>query len=449
MENTTVSTDIFYFTGSSDDASIANVTIDSAPFRSNESVDDYYDYDTTATFDTYSYYYEDENYYEDEDYFFEIYDFEKYALGYFQPVLILLTTLTNLFVVGFFLTKKNRGKATNLLFVSIAFSDTMTGITLLANGFGVYAVDRVFLSREWCNTYMILRFYVSRVFHTVSVWQTVVLCIQRYMCVCHPFISGRICTFWKTFASIIVIYCIAIVMHVYHLVNNKLGHVRCRWQTEIPCKESCMYLWFCVTLQHLLPCILLVTLTIITIEELKKAQQRVSTMSLEISVSRSTRDKIITYTAALIVLFFLIPELPHGIYRLVFVVFKHGGNYNGISSLRNHIIICVYEIALTVSFSANFWIYCFMMRDFRHKVLKLLTCGAFKRGLARLRSLSMSSRERSSSNNSRNRVFSRSTALRSTASENVHSVIPLTPTRGCDDINYQEKTILKTGDRRN
>ncbi|XP_053403531.1 sex peptide receptor-like [Mercenaria mercenaria] len=440
MENITVSTNIYNSTESNDEISTADVTADNDSFIADDSSAYNYDYENS----TY-YYYE---YY--EDYYLEIYNFEIYALGYVQPILILLTTLTNLFIVGFFLTKKNRGKTTNLLFISIALSDTMTSITLLPNGFGVYAADRVFLSRDWCNTYMILRFYVSPVFHTVSVWQTVVLCIQRYMCVCHPFISGRICTFWKTFASIGVMYCLATVMHVYHLVNNKLGHVRCRWQTEIPCKESCMYLWFCVTLQHLLPCIVLVILTVITIKELEKAQRRVSTMSHRRSVSRSARDKIITYTAAFIVLMFLIPELPHGIYRLVFLVFKHEGNYNGIPPFHNHIIICVYEIVLTISFNANFWIYCFMMRDFRHKVLKLLTCGAFKRGLARLRSLSMSSRgsvrttlSRSSSNASRNRVFSRTTSLHSTASENVHAVIPLTPTRGYDKINYHEQSAMK------
>ncbi|XP_060565306.1 sex peptide receptor-like [Ruditapes philippinarum] len=449
MDNTTMAYDE-YSTANSFDNTIITYSVDNVSGGNdtgyNTTVDDYSFNDdegdniTGNGTDVY------DLYYPDDEYYFEIYEFERYTLGHVQLILTILTALTNFFVAIYFLTNKNRGKATNLLFVSIAFSDTMTGVALLPNSIGVYIAQNEFFTRDMCNAYMISRFYISPLFHTVSVWQTVVLCIQRYMCVCHPFISGRICTFWKTFTSIVVMYCGAIVMHSYHLVDNKIGHNRCRWQTETPCKESCMYLWFCVALQHLLPCFLLVWLTIVTILELRTAQERVSTMSHRRSVSRSSRDKIITYTAALIVLFFLIPELPHGIYRLVFVINKHMGEYEAINPRENHIIICIYELALNVSFSANFWIYCFMMRDFRYEVFKILSCGAFKRSLARLRSISWSSRggsvqtslSRTSSIASRNRVFSRTTSVHSTTSENVHAVIPLTPTRGYDQINYND-----------
>lgn len=408
---------------------------------------DYYSYDYNYSY--YDYYNNTYDYY-----YFEIYPFEIITLGFVQPILVILTTLTNLFVVSFFLTRKNRGKATSLLFVSIAFSDTMTGLTLIPNAVEVYAKDYTDFSAEWCNIYMTLRFYVSRVFHTVSVWQTVVLSIQRYMCVCHPFISGRVCTFWKTFISIVVMYCVAIILHVYHLLKNKLGISRCRWQIEIPCEESCVYLWFCVTLQHFLPCVLLLGLTIITLNELRKAQRRLSTMSHKTSARRSSRDRIISITATLIVICFLIPELPHGIYKLVFVIFKHLGNYDGLSPFQNHVIICIYELALIISFNANFWIYCFMMHDFRHKLLKLLTCGTFKKNCARLRSWSWSSKggsirtnlSRTSSNTSRNRVLSRTTSLHSAASDNIHAVIPLTPTRGYKNMNFNEHSTLRHTD---
>lgn len=399
---------------------------------------------TTGDYGDYYYYY---------DYYFEIYPFEINTLGIVLPILVGLTTLSNVFVAGFFLTRKDRGKSTNLLFVSIAFSDTMTGITLLPNAFGVYAKNLTLMSKETCNMYMLLRFYFSPVFHTVSVWQTVVLCIQRYLCVCHPFISGRICTFRNTFISIVVMYILAIVLHVYHLLDNKIGHLRCRWRTETPCKESCMYLWFCVVLQHLLPCILLVVLTLITILKLATAQKRVSTMAHRSrSANRSARDKIITYTAALIVVFFLLPEFPHGVYKLVFVIYKHSSG--SIPAYYNHIIISIYELFLTVSFCANFWIYCCMMRDFRRKLLELITCGSIKLSFDRLRSFSASSKRgsvrttlsRSSSNASRNRVFSRTTSLHSTASENIHAVIPMTPTRGYDHVNFHEQPSLKMKD---
>ena len=432
MAGSTVSMDVTYYTDSDDNATTANI-VQNGTFGHIST--DHYRYDDGYYYYDYSWYY------------LEIFKFETYTMGFVQPILIILTALTNIYVIGYFLTRKNSGKAINLLFGSIAFSDTMTGVTLLPISFGVYATNNVDLTWNWCNGYMILRLYVSPVFHTVSVWQTVTLCIQRYICVCHPFISGRICTFWKTFTSIIVMYVCAVVLHVYHLVDNKHIQVQCIWEPEIPCEELCVYLWFCLALQHLLPCFLLVCLTSVTIKELRQTQKRVSN-SITRNARRSSRSKTFTNTAALIVLFFLIPELPHGMYRLVFLIYMHMGNYDTITPEENHIIICVYELALTISFSANFWIYCCMMRDFRYRVYKIISCGVFKRGLGRLRSLSQSSRDegvrttlsRSSSNVSRNRVFSRTTSVHSTTSENVHAVIPLTPTRGYDQINHTGTT---------
>lgn len=400
----------------------------------------------TAWYDNY---YSEEYYY--DYYYLEIFQFEIITMGYIRPILIIITTLTNVLVCAFFLTQKNRGKATNLLFISISFSDTMTGIALLPNSLAVYAADYTDVSKGWCLAYMITRFYVSRVFHTVSVWQTVILSIQRYMCVCHPFISNRICTFWKTFVSICITYVLAALLHIYHLLDDKVGHARCRWNLEVPCGVTCIYLWFCIAVQHFLPCLLLLGLTIKTLQELKKAQRRVSTMSHRSNSStRFTRDKIITITAILIVVCFLIPELPHGIYKVVFVIIEHIGNRNILNPYRNHVILCIYEISLIISFNANFWIYCAMMHDFRRMSVRIVTCGMvrLRRGVSRLRSISQSSRRsnvsRTSSNVSRQRVFSRTTSLHSTTSDVVnHTTIPLTPTKGYDKIIFSDNSTAQ------
>lgn len=379
-------------------------------------------------------------YYDENDaYYLEIYPFETLALGLMRPIIILLTIVTNVFVAGFFFARDRRGKATNLLFIGIAFSDTMTGLALLPNSLYVYAHNRTFLTKEWCKTYMHLRLYVSMVFHTVSIWQTVLLGIQRYLCVRHPFISGRICTFWKTFVSIVIMYCLAIILHIYHLLNNNVGHFRCEWRIEDnPCKMSCMYLWFCVIFQHFTPCVLLLWLTVVTLLKLQQAHKKASFMSASTSQRRSSRDRIITVTSTLIVICFLIPEFPHGVYKLVFVFFKHFDK--NIEPFEHHVIIATYEIALLLSFQANFWIYCAMMNDFRQTFFKIITCGLIKHD-TRHWSVSLSSRKDSvrttlSSSNSlanRNRILSRTTSVHSTTSENIHTVIvPLSSS--CFDV---------------
>ncbi|KAL4220716.1 hypothetical protein ACF0H5_021112 [Mactra antiquata] len=411
----------------------------------NATTDDYYPYGD-------EYYPYDDAYYGDY-YYLEIYQFEIVTMGYLRTILIFLTAITNMLVCGFFLKHKNRGKVTNVLFINIAISDTMTGLTLLPNSLAIYAADYTDVSKNWCLAYMIMRLYVSRVFHTVSIWQTVILSVQRYICVCHPFISGRICTYWKTIISIGVSYILAAILHVYQLTDVKLGfNMLCQWEAEQPCSKTCAYLWSCIAFQHFLPCFLLLGLTTKTLVELKRAQRRVSTMSHKSnSSSRFNRDRIITITAILIVVCFLIPELPHGIYKLVLVILLHNRDFDTLPPFENHVIVCIYEFLLIISFNVNFWIYCTMMHDFRRTIVRLVTCGMIKlrKGASRIRSFSQSSRKsilsRSSSNGSRHRVFSRTTSLHSTTSDNVHhTTIPLTSTKCTETNNDLHNNTLTT-----
>lgn len=378
----------------------------------------------------------------------EVFDFEHIALGYVRPALIALTTLANIFVVGYFINSKNRGKATSLLFVSIAVSDTLTGLILLPNSIYVYALGHEDLSEEWCNGYMYMRLYFSRVLHTVSIWQTVLLGIQRYMCVCHPFFSGRCCTFWKTFVAICMMYVMAFVLHTYHLTDNKLGHTQCRWKTEEPCTISCVYIWFCVSLMHSVPCMTLIYLTVKTLRGLAKARRRVSSMVPGMPSQRSARDRVITVTATLVVIVFLIPEMPYCVYRTAFVIKKHLND--PFTTFQNHVLLCVYEYVLIVSFHCNFWIYCIMMRDFRRAIKQLTICGVLKRGMSRLRSFSRSSRSsvsgsvvttvsRTSSIASRHRILSNMTSVHSVHSDVTHAVVPQSPTSGYAGIPNSER----------
>ena len=390
--------------------------------------DDYYEYDYPNTL--------------------TVYDFEHVVLGYIRPALVILTTLANIFVVGYFLSSKSRGKATSLLFVSIAISDTLTGLILIPNSVYVFALEHKDLSEEWCQAYMYMRLYFSRVLHTVSIWQTVLLGMQRYICVCHPFFSGRLCTFWKTFVAICVIYVGAFTLHLYHVTDNKLGHNTCRWKTETPCMASCVYIWFCVALMHLVPCTALTYMTSKTLRGLTKARRRVSSMVPGVPSQRSARDKVITVTATLVVIVFLIPEFPYCVYRLVFVIKKHIGD--PFKTFENHVFLCAYELILIISFHCNFWIYCVMMRDFRLALKRLATCGVVKRGLSRLRSFSRSSRSsvsgsvlttvsRTSSVASRHRILSNMTSVHSVQSETALVTVPQSPTNGYAGIPSGDK----------
>ncbi|KAH3806801.1 hypothetical protein DPMN_135128 [Dreissena polymorpha] len=434
-----------------DYAKISNDSVlmskDNAAEHYNDTTSDYvYKDENSYAFENYN----DTSYYADTDvYYLTFFDFEVITLGLVRTILILFMILANVFVVGYFLSSKGRGKSTNLLFVSIAFSDSMTGISLLPNSFNVYIPEIDGLSASECNTYMVLKLYISMAFHTASVWQTVFLGIQRYLCVCHPFTSGRICTFWKTCIAVLVIYMLSFLMHIYQPINAGTHKYTtqshdCEWRTDHPCEDACLYLWICVILQHFLPASLLIGLTTKTLITLHKAQRRASSiMSKSTNKKRSSRDRIITITAVLIVICFLVPEVPYGIYKLYTLIDIYRPTSVKLGIETHHIMFSVYEIALIVSFHANFWIYCTMMCDFRRSVINVFTLGCFKRyNFKRRQSLNSyqgtmksdsfrSSKARTGSVTSRNTVLSRTTSLHSTTSDNIHAVnqiILLTPT---------------------
>ncbi|XP_052216601.1 sex peptide receptor-like [Dreissena polymorpha] len=383
----------------------------------------------------------DDDYY--DTYYLTAFEFEDVTLGLVRPIIVIFMALANIFVVGFFLSGKGRVKSTTLLFVSIALSDTLTGISLLPNSFNVYipGIDEV--SAVACNTFMVWKLFISISFHTASIWQTVFLGIQRYLCVCHPFISDRICTFWKTFAAIVIMYMLSFVLHIYQLINaithNFTDQKDCEWETEDPCKDSCLYLWICVIFQHFLPASLLIGLTIKTLITLQKAQRSASSVLSQTTIQkRISRDRIITITAVLIVICFLVPEIPHGIYRMYFLLVIYIPELGILDVETHHIMTSCYEIALLVSFHANFWIFCTMMSDFRQVLIHVFTFGCFKQnqslnshqGTIKPESI-RSSKTRTGSVISRNTIRSRTTSINSTTSENIHSVnqkILLTPT---------------------
>ena len=365
----------------------------------------------------------------EDAYKLNIYPLETTLLGIVRPILILMTALTNAFVVGFFLLINNRRKSSSLLFVSIAVSDSLTGLVLLPNSFYVYAGESALVSKSWCLFYMISKFYASRAFHTVSVWQTVLLSVQRLLCVRYPFITKRLCTFWKTAVIILIVYICAFGLHIYHVLNNdrKTLNGVCGFFVENPCSQTCIYLLASIIVQNLLPSLLLVGLTIITLWSLCMASKRVSRMSLSTSpgaITRSSRDRVVTVTSILIVIVFLIPELPFGIYKYVYVIYSPDSM---ITSLElHHQITAIYEVALVFSFHINFWIYCGTMGDFRQAILDLCGCGRrrnrhsggkFSRSSFYRNGSARTNVSRTSSGTSRKRVLSNTTSVLSTASD--------------------------------
>jgi len=105
--------------------------------------------------------------------------------GYIVPLLVLVTIITNL-LVCLVLNRPHMRTATNAVLVAIALSDSLTGLWPLPSYVYFYALGAKseYVPYRWCYAYFCLTEYLPTVFHTTSVWLTVLLAAHRYVCVC-------------------------------------------------------------------------------------------------------------------------------------------------------------------------------------------------------------------------------------------------------------------------
>ncbi|KAH3769376.1 sex peptide receptor-like [Dreissena polymorpha] len=325
-----------------------------------------YDY---YSFDDYVYAYD----YEHE---YSIFDFEIVIYGYIWPVLVIITCLFNCLVIVGFLRKHMRTSA-NIILVSIAISDSLTGLVTLPATFYVFSLEQMWLSKDWCNATMITRLYISRAFHTISVWETVLLGFQRFLHVRHPAAANRWCTIKKTIGIVAVMYVLSFLLHMYHAFDSKASNGVCNWTLKEPCGWGCAYIWTSFILCHAIPCVALVVFTTLM---LRSVRQRPASTSFDNNVTRRREQKRnMTIAVLLIVVIFLIPELPYGLSYMLTMILKL--SVQKILPLKtNRIIHATYELALVLSFHLNFWVYCVMMRSFRAVIKTLFKMTRCKEG---------------------------------------------------------------------
>ncbi|KAL3883350.1 hypothetical protein ACJMK2_029634 [Sinanodonta woodiana] len=302
---------------------------------------------------------------------YQLYDYEENIYIYLWTFLVILTTVANVLIVAIFV-RKSIQTPTNRILLFIAISDSLTGLVTLPTYIHVYTREKhgvVNLNESWCEAFIISKFYISQAFHTVSIWQTVLLGFQRFCCVWFPFKTNSWFSARRTLFAVAVINIGAFIINSYQLHNKKADKMLglCQWKIEDPCVESCIFLWITLLLVNILPSGLLLVLTILMIHKLFHHTNRKGSLSEEQSRERDKQNKKASIIVVCIAIIFLIPELPFGIFVLMTVIKRHGGS--DILVLReNRIFQFVYEIVLLLSFHANFWVYIIINKRFRDEL---------------------------------------------------------------------------------
>ena len=323
--------------------------------------------------------YNDSDYY-GYDYTYEYEQFPMQAFKFEQPLnifilfLVFLTSFFNIVIMSVLLRRSMR-IPTNIIFVAIAVADSLSGLVMVPTYIYIYSTPHKgyhVLTKGWCNFFMMSKFFLSRYFHTVSIWLTLFLGFQRFVCVIFPFKAKDFFTMIKTMIAIGALFLLAPILHLYHLLDEKTDYGMCSWSIEQPCVKTCVYFWLEVLLMHMGPGIMLIIFTSYMLKGLTKSRRKTSQPNTLLdsknldatSKAKNSENRRLSLIVVTLVIVFLIPEVPYGLYLLIFTCYQHAGK-KLMTLETNRILHNVYEVLLLLSFHANFWIYTVMNKRFR------------------------------------------------------------------------------------
>lgn len=332
----------------------------------------YYEYKNEYGNDNGSYYYDDSY----DNYVYEIFKFEYPVYLYIWVILVSVTSLVNIVVILVLMSKSMRNP-NHVMLVAIAIVDTFTGFTTLPSYMIVflkYEKNASILDKHQCIHFMISKYYLSQVFHTMSILLTMCLGCQRYICIRYPFKAQTLLTMRNTLLICGCIFALAPILHIYQAIDKKAKRGMCHWTIEDDCTGGgCAYLWVLFVLRHFIPCVVLVAVTTCFIKELQKGETTLRRMDINSSqiLRRAAENKRMCVIVLAIVIVFLIPEIPYGIY--LFVLYILHKRKQQLHTETNRLITMIYELALVLSFHANFYIYTVFNKSFRKELKRTLS----------------------------------------------------------------------------
>ncbi|XP_027221539.1 sex peptide receptor [Penaeus vannamei] len=319
--------------------------------------------------------------------------------GYAMPVLFLVTTIANTLILAV-LGQRHMRSPTNAVLMAMALSDMLTVLFPEPMFFYMYTLNnhpKPLSPPSACNAWTIMHETIPNLFHTASIWLTVVLAVQRYIYVCHASLARVWCTLPRVMKVIAFIFVLATIHQAPRLFDTVYTPMMIEsdeecvevcvmsyssWVTDLLTLDfyfSCYYI-FRVIFVHLGPCLVLVILNVLLYRAMRQAQKRRQKLFKENDKKKECkklRDDCTTLMLIVVVTVFLITEIP-----LAVITFLHVLSAKEIvqvfSEESYHIVHYFFIISnsfIIFSYPFNFAIYCGMSRQFRETFRDLFIRG--------------------------------------------------------------------------
>jgi len=320
--------------------------------------------------------------------------YRKVLLGYFLPPIIIFTTILNTFIV-YILTRPNMRSSVNIILTALAISDTLTGLTALPYYFYFYSMkqEQTFVPYSWCYIQKLCSGILPTIFHTISVWLTFTLAIQRYIYLCHSLKAKRLCTVRRMSKVVVTVAIFSFIFHSPRLFDSSFIKVSL-YSAENNIKvQTCVevfqewseytknifypvYYWLRLTTIHLFPTIGLIILNTILIVVIRSTQQRRRRLILQNRHSEWRRVKDTNCSTILLVVVittFIIVEVPMGVFMLLTVLQnQYDVKIMTLSENLQELVSTVFNFIVLMSYPLNFCIYVSMSKQFRSHFIKTI-----------------------------------------------------------------------------
>lgn len=317
--------------------------------------------------------------------------------GYISLMVCLFGALANTLNIVVLTRMDQRISPTNAILTGLAVADNLVMIEYIPFALHMYILrERPIYERfnyPWA-VYVLVHAHVTQVFHTISIWLTLLLAIWRYISVAHPLRSRDWCTLDRALLAILLAYVISPAVCIplyltftiqeqpYRPANGSEFTLYLLGTSELAKANSSLLenvnFWTYSVVVKLIPCVALTILSFQLIRALVSAKERRN--NLKTKNSNIARDRPSTCAKnpsgkesangekhdrttrmLLAVLFlFLVTEFPQGILALLSGIlgdeffnncYRHLGELMDILALFNGAI--------------NFILYCAMSRQFR------------------------------------------------------------------------------------
>lgn len=339
-------------------------------------------------------------------------DFYRSIHGYTSLIVCLVGIIMNFFNI-IVLTRKHMLTSTNRILTALAISDLITMFVYIPTSLKFFCViEHTILNNRGCGqiklqaqnffwtTYLLFYFLITLTLHSISIWLTVLLALYRYIYVCFNRVGKKLSTKCNTIISILIVYlsCIVLCTPAYLLMKI---------QKVIPIKDMNYTVWdneseiisnseseqfyklvetdlderlngllyritfisqaFCM---QLIPCLLLVILSGLLIHSIKVGNilsKRLKDLGKRTKEEKTSEHKSTNIMLVLVCALFVLTELPHGIMKILSIIFEQQNFHHQVYEKLGDII----DLMALLNNAVNFILYCAMSKKFRRTFQKV------------------------------------------------------------------------------